>query len=148
MQNSEQGEAQSASRTDDRPDLPQQHFDRSASRTAHAPEKRLMIAVLMNAVLQLRSRDAQDVIEAESWVGGTETTDWPFSFNNICEALDIESSYFARGLLAWRDRPMGTIRRTPLRQVRTARGRVVPSRERRRLGIAGLARAIKKPLPR
>jgi hypothetical protein len=101
-----------------------------------------MIAILMNAILQLRSRDAQDVIEAESWVRSAATTDWPFSFSNICEALDIESSYFARGLLTWRDRPTDTMRRTPLRQVRT-RSRVVPERERPRPAIAGLPRAIR-----
>ena len=154
MQNSEQGGSRSASRADDRPDiyarqalLPEQCFDRFASRSTDTPERRLLVAVLMNAILQLRSRDAQDVIDAENWIRGGDTTDWLFSFNNICGALDIESSSFARGLLTWRDRPTDTIRRTPLRQVRTARSRVVPSRERPRPAIARLARAIKKPLP-
>ncbi len=99
-----------------------------------------MIAVLMNAILQLRSRDAQDVIDAENWIRSDDTTDWPFSFNNICEALDIEASYFARGLLTWHDRPTDTMRRIPLRHVRTARSRVVPSRKRPRSAIAGPTR--------
>ena len=90
----------------------------------------MLVAVLMNAILQLRSRDARDVIDAESWVRGDETTDWPFSFNNICKALGIESSYFASGLLTWREWPTDAVRRAPLHQVRAARDHVVPLREK------------------
>ena len=148
MQHSEHGESHSASRADDRPHifarqplLPELHFYRFASRRPDTPHKRLMIAVLTNAILALRSRDARDVIDAESWIRDGNTTDWPFSFTSICEALDIDSSYFARGLLTWRDRPTDTVRRAPLRHVRAACPQVVPSRERRRPAIA-------KPLQR
>lgn len=156
MQNGKQGESRPASRTDDRPNifarqalLRPQHVGGSASRTTDAPERRLLVAVLMNAILQLRSRDAQDVIDAESWVRGDDTTNWPFSFNNICEALGIESSYFARGLLTWRERPTDAVWRAPLHQVRALRAITSSHRARRpRPAIASLARAIKKPLQR
>jgi len=82
---------------DDRPEifapqalLPEQYFDRFASRGPDAPYKRLMIAVLMDAILQLRSRDAQDVIQAESWVGDAETTDDGRAQNRRVELRIVE----------------------------------------------------------
>jgi hypothetical protein len=146
MQKSEQRESHSASRADERLDIfarqaPRQRVGRPASHGTDAPEKRLMVAVLMNAVLQLRSRDARGVIAAENWIREDDGTDWPFSFNNICDALDIEASCFARGLLSCSDRPTDAVRRVPVRQVRAARERVVLSRE-------DPQPAITKPPPR
>lgn len=66
-----------------------------------APMKRLMLAVLLDAVVQLGSRRARRVGEAEEWIGGGGA-DFPFSFANNCEALGVESRLLARGLLAMR----------------------------------------------
>ena len=126
----------SCSRTDDLPyvfvsgaPLYQQYVARSSPRTSDVPEKRLLFAVLLNAIIQLRSRDAQDVVEAENWIRNNETTDSPFSFNNLCEVLGIESNYLARGLLTWRHRSTNAGQRPPLRQIRASRTRIAPFRE-------------------
>jgi len=54
------------------------------------PETRLLFAALLDAIIQLRSRDARKIIEAENWIRNDEITDSPFSFDNICDALGIE----------------------------------------------------------
>src|SRR6185295_19338918 len=88
------------------------------------------LAVLLNAILQLRSRDTRDVVEAEDWILDDDTSDSPFSFANICEMIGIEANYLARGLLEWRDRPKDAPG-APRRHVRTSRAAIKPPRERR-----------------
>jgi hypothetical protein len=118
--------------------LHQQHFARSSPDTTDGPEKRLMFAVLVNAIIQLRSRDAHDVIEAETWIRTNEISDSPFSFDNICEVLGIESNYLARGLLTWCSRPT-PVPGSPLRQIRASRTRIAPNPQRPRSLMGGRA---------
>lgn len=70
--------------------------------------KRLMLAVLQDALDCYQkyafSRDGygrQLFDEANAWIQGTER-DWHFSFENICEALDIDPGYVRRGIRGWR----------------------------------------------
>ena len=112
--------------------LHQQYFARSSATAADGPEKRLLFAVLLNAILQLRSRHVDDIIEAENWIRANETGDSPFSFDSICEGLSIDSSYLARGLLTWCSRQRPGLPRSPLRQIRASRTRIAPNRERSR----------------
>jgi hypothetical protein len=106
--------------------LPNQYPSRSAHDTADAPEKRLMLAVLLDAIIQLRNGDSSDLIDAENWIRDHDASDEPFSFSNICAVLDIESSYLRRGLLAWRDRPADTARRPPIRHIRIWQATIAP----------------------
>ncbi len=116
--------------------LPEQYFDGLALRASDVPEKRLLFAVLLDAVIQLRRRNTARSAEAERWIRGEDDdTDTPFSFVNLCETLGIDPSYLARGLLAWgrehRDVPAGV----PVRQLRRSTRRVTPlGRRRRRKG--------------
>jgi len=112
--------------------LPEQYFDRWAARASDTPEKRLMFAVLLDAVIQLQGRNATDVAEVEEWIRGTTGDDTPFSFRNICEALGIDPTYLRRGLLVWRKRAPGAPYKAPLRQLRTSHTHVTPLRRRRR----------------
>ncbi len=83
--------------------LPVQFF---SPHCTELPEKRLMLAVLEDAVLTLR-RHAGDrgmkaqrsVREIEQWVEACNR-DWPFSFENICSALNFDPSVMRRGLRA------------------------------------------------
>lgn len=122
--------------------LPEQYFDGLALQTADVPEKRLMFAVLLDAVIQLRRRNTARGAEAERWIRGEDDDeDAPFSFTNVCETLGIEPSYLADGLLAWRRErgclPVGV----PVRQLRRSTRRVTPlgRRRRRRRGPARTA---------
>ena len=90
--------------------LPSQFFDRVRRRTEHDGERRLMIAVLEDAVDVYRKQaDARDprgeqlFQEAEAWIEDPDRT-WLFSFQNICDVLDIDADYLRRGLRAWKQR--------------------------------------------
>ena len=117
--------------------LPEQYFDRWAARASQSPEKRLMFAVLLDAVIQLRGRNEKDAAEAEAWIRESGE-DSPFAFRNICEALGIDADYLGRGLLSWRQRQSAAEIpfRAPLRQLRTAHTHVTPLRRRRRRRMA------------
>jgi hypothetical protein len=86
--------------------LPSQYFDRMARRTEYEGERRLMIAVLEDAVDVYRklagatdARRQQTFRDAEEWIESDERS-WIFSFQNICDVLGIESEYLRRGLRA------------------------------------------------
>ena len=74
--------------------LPSQHF---GSRRKQTPEQRLMIAVLQDALDCIEKyRYATDTHgrrlfqEAKQWFLADET-DWPYSFECICGALDLDA---------------------------------------------------------
>jgi hypothetical protein len=90
--------------------LPSQFFDRVRRRSEHEGERRLMIAVLEDAVdvyrKQVGSKEphgAQLFSEAEEWIEDPDRS-WLFSFQNICDVLDIDADYLRRGLHAWKER--------------------------------------------
>ena len=115
--------------------LPEQYFDRWSARASESPEKRLMFAVLLDAVIQLQGRNHKDAAEAEEWIRD-RGEDSPFTFGNICEALGIAPEPLARGLLSWRTRKTASGLRAPLRQLRTSHTHVTPLRRRRRRRLA------------
>lgn len=118
--------------------LPEQYFDRLAARTSDTPERRLLFAVLLDAVIQLQRRNTSGCAEAERWVRNDAESDSPFAFRNVCEALGIEPAYLARGLLSWRRCEIGAVPGIPVRQLRTSHRRVTPlGRRRRRTAAAG-----------
>ncbi len=111
--------------------LPIQYFDRLTIRATDVPEKRLMFAVLLDAVLHLQRRHSRGASEAAEWIEGPDDGS-PFSFQNICECLGLEADGLARALLEWHQGP-GTERLgVPARQLRTAHPRIRPPRQRRR----------------
>jgi hypothetical protein len=92
--------------------LPSQFFG-ALRRKAHLDgERRLMVAVLEDAVncfqKQVRATDPkarQLFLDAEEWITSTDQS-WFFSFVNVCETLDLDPDYVREGLLAWRDRQL------------------------------------------
>ena len=79
--------------------LPVQFFTRSA--LSDTPEKRLILAVLMDAVEQLRQGDARSIADAESWIRD-EIPNPPIRFAHACEVLGFEARVFADRLMLWR----------------------------------------------
>ena len=72
-------------------------------------EQVLMLAVLEDAVSCFQKySSARDKIEtsrfheAEEWILQQGKSNWLFSFDNICEALDLNPGYIREGLLHWR----------------------------------------------
>ena len=103
--------------------MPSQYFDRMRRRTEYDGERRLMIAVLEDAVdvyrKQAGSRDPRSrqlFLEAEQWIEDTDAT-WLFSFENICHVLDLDPTYIRRGLHVWRQRARN--RPTPVVSLQT-----------------------------
>jgi len=87
--------------------LPGQFRDPADAKSTDRGEKRLMLAVLEEAVatfqrhLDSKTRHGQRVFqEAEEWIQSTDTS-WPFAFENICNALEINPEYLRRGLERW-----------------------------------------------
>jgi hypothetical protein len=88
--------------------LPQQFFQ-SLRMKGHADgERRLMIAVLEDAVncfmKQLHATDPkarQLFLDAEEWITAEDRT-WFFSFENVCDTLELNPEYLREGLLKWR----------------------------------------------
>ena len=95
--------------------LPSQFFDRFQIDATLQPEKRLMLAVLEDAVgtfqkyVTSATRRGQRLFaEAEEWFAAS-ATEWPFGFENICEALSLEPAYIRRGLGRWREAQQAAI---------------------------------------
>ena len=90
--------------------LSAQYFDTLRRKTLLEPEKRLMLAVLDDAINCYRdnmfSRQGTNkrlFDEAEEWIA-TPGGDWIFSFDNVCESLGFNPEYVRRGLLRWKEK--------------------------------------------
>jgi len=89
--------------------LPAQFFDRIQIDASLQPEKRLMLAVLEDAVGTFQkysgtsTRRARRLFtEAEEWFA-SDDMQWPFSFASIAQGLGLEPEYIRRGLRRWQD---------------------------------------------
>lgn len=110
------------------PDLitPEQHRDRIQAESTDRPEIRLMLAVMEDAVATFQRfavepgrRNQRLFEEAESWIQSKDTS-WPYSFENICAALQFEPDTLRRGLEDWRKERMNGrsgLYRFPFRRV-------------------------------
>lgn len=105
--------------------LPDQYFERVAGSAREMPEKRLMAAVLLDALVQLQREGSTSAAEVRAWIAGTGR-DHLFSFGNVCEALGLDATYLARGL---EERP-----KIAPRRVRLVRRRIRVGGRRRSTG--------------
>jgi hypothetical protein len=85
--------------------LPAQFYAMFKCSQYREPERRLMVAVLEDAVscLSMNPRECnlrqrKQYEEAKQWVSVEEESEWIFSFRNICEVLGMDPSYLRRGL--------------------------------------------------
>src|SRR3990172_10140208 len=108
--------------------LPAQYFAAFAREGGLVRERRLMLAVLQDAVECYQkyalARDPRGRLlfeDAYVWIESGER-EWPFSYENICEVLGLHPEYIRRGLSKWRQQ------KSPVK--RTA-ARIVPLVERR-----------------
>lgn len=72
-------------------------------------EEALMLAVLDSAiecfqkyVLARREREKRMFQEAEEWIL-EKNSDWFFSFENICDTLQLYPDYIRQGLMCWKE---------------------------------------------
>jgi hypothetical protein len=104
--------------------LPEQFYGDTRSK-ALEPERRLMLALLTDAVRCYQSgvdtpsgTRTQVFAEAENWIFHAPLKT-PFSFEDVCNALEIDPAYLRKGLRRWRDQKLAKgdlrlIRRLPV----------------------------------
>jgi len=90
--------------------MPSQFYSDTLSAASLPGEKRLMFAVLSDAIsIVLKHAAARDArgrrlfVETLAWINADDDA-WPFSFVNVCDALGIEPSWLRRGLQRCRER--------------------------------------------
>lgn len=95
--------------------LPTQFYPALARRYTLRGEHRLLLAILEDAVAIYRGagiggrpcgrRGLRQIREAEEWIWSDDCA-WVFSFQRICEALQLDPDYLRRGLRESRRRVM------------------------------------------
>lgn len=88
--------------------LPDQFMDTFRRKSHLEPEKKLMLAVLEDAIACYQkyvfARDGKGRAlfqETEEWILERQG-DWLFSFANVCETLGFDPDYLREGLLQWK----------------------------------------------
>jgi len=86
--------------------LSAQYFDNRRARIGAEPEKRLMLAILEDAIDCFRDNHSAQCgkskklfDQAQAWIFGA--SDWFYGFENICSALGFNPEYIRKGLIRW-----------------------------------------------
>jgi hypothetical protein len=97
--------------------LPIQYFEAMRRKHLLEGEKRLILSVLEDAVecfmkcIDSSTNKGQRLFrDAEEWIN-LEDKHWVFSFDNVCEMLDINPEYLRRGLKEWKERKLAAMER-------------------------------------
>lgn len=93
--------------------LPAQFYAAALRRRgALKPERRLIIAILQDAIecyqknLFAREGKARQLFtDAEEWINSEDRSHY-FSYENICEILEMNPEFVRRGLHLWRERQL------------------------------------------
>lgn len=121
--------------------LPEQYLDTFRRKLHLEPEKKLMLAVLEDAIACFQkyvfARDGKGKMlfqEAEDWVQD-ENSDWLFSFANVCETLGFTPDYLRQGLVHWKSEKFDSRARAKVYQLAPRAGK-----RKRGLPVTGRAR--------
>ena len=113
--------------------LPIQYFEAMRKKHLLEGEKRLILSVLEDAVdcfqkcIESPTNKGQRLFrEADEWIF-LEDTRWVFSFDNVCDMLDINPEYMRRGIRQWKERKLVEIEQRALAKAATALEPVVES---------------------
>ena len=97
--------------------LPIQYFEAMRRKHLLEGEKRLILSVLEDAVecfmkcIDSATNKGQRLFrDADEWIA-LEDKRWVFSFDNVCEMLDINAEYMRNGLRRWKDKKLVAIQR-------------------------------------
>jgi len=97
--------------------LPIQYFEAMRRKHLLEGEKRLILSVLEDAVdcfmkcIDSATNKGQRLFrDADEWIN-LEDKRWVFSFDNVCEMLDINADYMRAGLRRWKEKKIIAIQR-------------------------------------
>ena len=100
--------------------LPIQYFEAMRRKHLLEGEKRLILSVLEDAVecfmkcIESPTSKGQRLFrDADEWIA-LEDKHWVFSFDNVCDMLDINPDYMRRGLRQWKERKLEAIERAAI----------------------------------
>jgi len=106
--------------------LPIQYFEAMRRKHLLEGEKRLVLSVLEDAVecfmkcIDSPTNKGQRLFrDAEEWIT-LEDKKWVFSFDNVCEMLDVNPEYLRRGLREWKVRKLEAIERAQIARAEQA----------------------------
>jgi hypothetical protein len=101
----------------------EQYFDDLRRRTVLEPERRLVLAVLEDAIscyqhyFFSRNPIHQRLFEeAKEWILSADDS-WVFSFESVCDALEVNAAYLRQGLLRWKPKATALQIEEPKRMV-------------------------------
>ena len=97
--------------------LPIQYFEAMRRKHLLEGEKRLILSVLEDAVecfmkcIDSATNKGQRLFrDADEWIN-LEDKRWVFSFDNVCDMLDINAEYMRAGLRRWKEKKLIAIQR-------------------------------------
>ena len=97
--------------------LPIQYFEAMRKKHLLEGEKRLILSVLEDAIecfmkcIDASTSKGQRLFrDADEWIAH-EDKRWVFSFDNVCDMLDINPEYMRGGLRRWKDKRLDAIAR-------------------------------------
>jgi hypothetical protein len=97
--------------------LPIQYFEAMRRKHLLEGEKRLILSVLEDAVecfmkcIDSPTNKGQRLFrDADEWIA-LEDKRWVFSFDNVCDMLDINAEYMRAGLRRWKEKKLIAIQR-------------------------------------
>jgi hypothetical protein len=97
--------------------LPIQYFEAMRRKHLLEGEKRLILSVLEDAIecfmkcIDASTSKGQRLFrDADEWIAH-EDKRWVFSFDNVCDMLDINPEYMRTGLRKWKDKRLDAIAR-------------------------------------
>jgi hypothetical protein len=99
---------------------PEQYWAGYSRKVTLSPERHLMLAVLEEGIAcfqkYLLQRDRR-FHEAAEWIL-EKNEDWPFSFENICETLELSPSCIRQALMRWQEKEVAGRRKRRTQMVR------------------------------
>lgn len=106
--------------------LPVQYFEAMRRKHLLEGEKRLILSVLEDAIecymkcIAATTTKGQHLFrDAEEWIN-LEDKRWVFSFDNVCEMLDINPEYMRAGLRRWKARKVEAMARRAVEEAAAA----------------------------
>ncbi len=137
--------------------LPIQYFEAMRKKHLLEGEKRLILSVLEDAIecfmkcIDASTSKGQRLFrDADEWIAH-EDKRWVFSFDNVCDMLDINPEYMRMGLRKWKDKRLDAIaRRRATLALETERAAAEAATEPAAAAVAppavpAVAAAIQKP---